>query len=208
MDSSIITVIPVVLLDAFVSVRYCMKLIRGEIAPRLATWLIFEVGVLLSLTAYLTSRDHNLAKAALNATDAVLVTMILGLVLIKQTRYGVQFTKNEWHCLIVACLAAALWFFTKTGWIGLIGFQVVMSVAYLPTLESVWQWRPGPPPEPIDKWSINILVAVLGIVPTLAGHRDYLAMIYPLRALVLCLSVVALIVRWMRKSKDELHILL
>lgn len=195
--------IPVVILDVFVSARYCTKLVRGSIAPRLATWLIFELGVLLSLVAYLSSNDHSLTKAALNTTDAVLVTVILGLILRKQTGQAFRFTKNERLCLIVACLAAILWLVTKTGWVGLVGFQVVMSVAYLPTLENVWKWRPGPPPEPIDKWSINVLIAALGILPTLTGHRDYLAMIYPLRALVLCVLVVALIARWMSKSRGE-----
>ncbi len=171
MDISKVSVIPVVLLDTFVSARYCTKLVRGEIAPRLATWLIFEVGVLMSLAAYLASPDHSLTKAALNATDAVMVTVILVLVLIKQRSRSSQFTKNERICLFVACLAAALWHFTRTGWVGLIGFQAVMSVAYLPTLESVWKWRPGPPPEPMDKWSINMLIAVIGIVPAFTGTQ-------------------------------------
>lgn len=208
MTLATIAAVPVILLDAFVSARYCMKLIRGTIAPRLATWLIFELGVLLSLGAYLASRDHSLEKAALNATDAVLVTVICTLVSIRQARQPFRFTKNERYCLMVGCVAAAVWLFTRTGWSGLIGFQVVMSVAYLPTLESVWRWKPGPPPEPLDKWSVNVIIAVLGLVPPLLGHQDYLAMIYPLRALILCLCVVALIVRWERKSKDESQMLL
>ena len=53
-----------------------------------------------------------------------------------------------------------------------------------------------------------MLIAIIGIVPAFTGHPDYLAMIYPLRALVLCVFVVALIVRWMLRSKGKLQSLL
>jgi hypothetical protein len=36
------------------------------------------------------------------------------------------------------------------------------------------------------KWSINILITLFGVLVYLTGKRDYLAMIYPLRALKLC----------------------
>ena len=162
MDVSNITVLPVVLLDTYVNARYCTKLVRRQIAPRLATWLIFEVGVLMSLAAYFASPGHSLAKAALNATDAVMVTVILLLVLVKQKGRKAQLTKNEGMCLLIACLAAALWLFTRTGWVGLKGFKVVMSVAYLPTLESVWKWRPRPPPEPWTSGAPTCLSRSLG----------------------------------------------
>ncbi len=93
---------------------------------------------------------------------------------------------------------------TRTSWIGFIGFQTVMSIAYLPTIESLWRWKPGTPPEPLDKWLINVLITVIGLIVDLSGKRDYLAMIYPLRALILCIFVVALIFRWQQKNKAAL----
>jgi hypothetical protein len=40
-------------------------LIRRETSPRIATWLIFEIGVLMSLAAYFASHDHSIVKARL-----------------------------------------------------------------------------------------------------------------------------------------------
>jgi uncharacterized membrane protein YkvI len=92
---------------------------------------------------------------------------------------------------------------TKAGWIGFIGFQLVMSVAYFPTFESLWRWKLGPSPEPMEKWGINVMIAVIGVVVDVTGRHDYLAMVYPLRALILCIVVVVLIARWEYKSKSR-----
>ena len=196
--------ITVVVLVIYVGVRYCIKLLRGEIAPRIATWLIFEVGVAMSLASYLAGKDHSLVKAALNAADCVQVTTILVALLIKGKGKRIRFTASERLSLWLSGVATAAWLLTETGWIGFVGFQAVMSVAYLPTLESLWRWRPGIAPEPMDKWSINIVIASMGLLIDVTGRHDYLAMVYPLRALVLCVLVVVLILRWNQKSRNHL----
>jgi uncharacterized membrane protein YkvI len=192
--------ITVVLLDFYVGARYCTKLIRKEISPRIATWLIFEIGVVMSLASYLAGNDRSLIKAALNAADCLQVTVIVLALVIEQWGRKVFFTRYELLSLGVSCVAAIAWTVTKTGWIGFIGFQLVMSVAYLPTVESLWRWKSGPSPEPMEKWGINVMIALIGVVVDITGQQDYLAMVYPLRALILCIVVVALIIRWKQKN--------
>jgi len=97
----------------------------------------------------------------------------------------------------------AYWMITRTGWIAFIGFQLVMCIAYLPTIESLWRWKSGPSPEPLEKWGTNRIIAMIGVVVDISGRHDYLAMVYPLRALILCLFVVLLITRWEPKTKAE-----
>lgn len=185
-------------------VLYCAKLIRNETRPRIATWLIFEIGVAMSLAAYFASRDHSIVKAALNLTDSIVVTVILALLLIGQRGGKILFTNNEQVCLVISCITIVAWAITKTAWIGFAGFQVVMTVAYIPTIESVGQWKPGPPPEPVETWSINAVAAVIGVVIDVTGSHDYLAMLYPLRAFILCMIIVVLVGRWRQKSKANL----
>ncbi len=187
------------LLDAGVGARYCAKLIRKETSPRIATWLIFEIGVFMSLVAYFASHDHSVVKAALNLTDSVVVTVILASLLIEQRGAKILLTRNEQLCLAISCITLAVWAITKTAWIGFAGFQVVMSVAYFPTIESVWHLRPGPSPEPIETWSITAVAALIGVIIDLTGRRDYVAMLYPLRAFLLCMIIVVLVARWERK---------
>jgi hypothetical protein len=191
----------VAVLDIFVGARYCTKLIVKKTRPRIATWLIFEVGVVMSLAAYFASHDHSFVKAALNVTDSVVVTVILASLLIGQRSWRILFTRNEQVCLLISCITMVVWASTKAAWIGFAGFQVVMTIAYVPTIESVWQWKPGRSPEPVETWSINALAALIGVVIDITGSHDYLAMLYPLRALILCMIIVALVVRWEQKSK-------
>ena len=84
MNLSTFAAIIVVLLDFYVGARYCTKVIRKEISPRIATWLIFEIGVVMSLASYLAGNDHSLLKAALNAADCLQVTVILITLVIAQ----------------------------------------------------------------------------------------------------------------------------
>jgi uncharacterized membrane protein YkvI len=155
--------------------RYCVKVARKE--------------------------QHSLIKAALNAADSLQVTVILITLLIEQRGRKIDFTKNELASLVISCVAAGVWMITRTGWIGFFGFQFVMCVAYLPTIESLWNWNLGPSPEPMEKWGINIVIASIGIIVDITDRHDYVAMVYPLRALVLCMIVVLLISRWQLKNK-------
>ena len=201
MTASICAAIVVALLDICVGARYCAKLIRKETSPRIATWLIFEIGVVMSLAAYFASHDHSIVKAALNLTDGIVVTAILTSLLIEQRGGRIQFTRNEQLCLVISCITMASWTITKTAWIGFVGFQVVMSVAYFPTIESVWQWKLGGSPEPVETWSITAVAALIGVVIDVTGSHDYMAMLYPLRAFILCMIIVVLVRRWEQKSK-------
>jgi hypothetical protein len=195
----------VVLLDVCVGARYCVKLIRKEAHPRVATWLIFELGVVMSLVAYFASRDHSLVKAALNLTDFVVVTGILGALFFEQRGEKISFTRNERVCLLIAGVTMIAWMITKTAWIGFVGFQVVMTVAYLPTIESMWQWKPERSPEPLETWGINAVAALIGVGIDVTGSHDYVAMLYPLRAFLLCTMIAVLVVRWERKSRTDVR---
>jgi hypothetical protein len=57
----------------------------------------------------------------------------------------------------------------------------------------------------ISSWEqgFYVIIALIGIIVDLTGRHDYLAMVYPLRALILCVVIVVLIARWERKSKVE-----
>jgi hypothetical protein len=193
----------VALLDVGVGARYCVRLIRKTSSPRIATWLIFEIGVVMSLVTYFASHDHSIVKAALNVTDAIVVTVIVASLLLQQRGAKIRFTRNEQLCLVISLITMAAWAITKTAWIGFVGFQVVMTVAYLPTIESMWQWTGGMSPEPLETWSINAVAALIGVVIDVTGNHDYVVMLYPLRAFILCMMIVGLVARWNMKGRAK-----
>jgi len=53
----------------------------------------------------------------------------------------------------------------------------------------------------VETWATNAVAALIGVVVALVDGRDYVAMLYPLRALVLCGVIVGLVVRWEGKSR-------
>jgi len=66
----------------------------------------------------------------------------------------------------------------------------------------MWQWRRDTAsPEPVETWSINAVAALIGVVIDVTGGHDYLAMLYPLRAFILCMIIVVLVRRWERKTR-------
>lgn len=194
----------VALLDVWVGARYCAQIFRRRSTPRLATWLIFEIGVVMSLVTYFASRDHSVLKAALNLTDAVVVTSVIAALLIEQRGVTIRFTRNELLCLVISLLTLVAWAITRTAWIGFVGFQVVMITAYLPTIENLWDVKRGAAPEPVEAWSVNAVAALIGVVIDATGRHDFVAMLYPLRAFLLCLMVVGLVARWRAKQKGLL----
>ena len=201
MNASIGAAGVVALLDVWVGARYCAKILRRESTPRLATWLIFEIGVVMRLVTYFASRDNSVLKAALNLTDALVVTSVIAALLIEQRGVTIRFTRNELLCLVISLITLVAWAITRTAWIGFVGFQVVMITAYLPTIEHLWDVKRGAAPEPVEAWSVNAVAALIGVVIDGTGRHDYVAMLYPLRAFLLCLMVVGLVVRWRAKQK-------
>jgi hypothetical protein len=191
----------VVVLDLLVGARYCAKIVGGRSSPRLATWLIFEIGVVMSLAAYFSSQDHSVVKAALNLTDAVVVTVVIAALWVKGRGGKIRFTTNERVCLLISVITMLAWAITKTAWVGVVGFQVVMITAYLPTIEHLWDVTRGAAPEPVETWSVNAVAALIGVGVDVTGSKDYVAMLYPLRALLLCMMVVGLVVRWRVRQK-------
>ena len=158
----------------WVGVRYCTKVIRRQINATVTTWIIFEIGVVMSLATYFTSHNHSIVKAINNTSDGFVVTAVLATLLIKGRGKKITFSDNEKLCLKIAIASLVMWALTRTSWIGFAGFQVVMIVAYFPMFENLWRWEPGNPPEPADMWSITALVSAIGVWHRRHGHAPRL----------------------------------
>ncbi len=187
-------------LTVWMSVRYCKMIRDGTAEPRLTTWIIFEIGVVMSLVAYCTSREHNLVENINNVADSVTVTAILVTLLIKHRQGGgIHFNNREWWALRVAMAAFVLWALIRVPWVGVAGFQFVMIVAYLPMLDRLWPERKKSP-EPFGNWAMSATASAIACCTALiSGNR--LAVIYPLRSALFCIFVLWLIKRIEHKSK-------
>jgi len=186
---------------AWMGIWYCVKIVREGVGT-ITTWMIFELGSIMSLITYFTGERHSIVSSITNVTDGVFITLILATLFAKRRGKAIVFSKNEKWCFKIAAAALIVWAATRTSWVGVAGFQAVMIVAYWPTFERIRRWEEAGAPEPIETWSINAVVAVMGVGIAIA-RNDYVAMLYPLRAVVLCAVVVALIARCKKRNSDR-----
>lgn len=181
---------------------YCVKIIRGKAHPAIVTWIIFEIGVTMSMATYLTSHNHSIVRNVTNAGDVFGVSAILVTLFVKRWSEKLSFSKDERLCFKVIAAAFAAWALSRDPWIANASFQVVMIVAYWPTFKKLWYWPRTSPgkesPEPFVNWTANTFAGFFGFCAALAG-RDGLAMLYPARTALFCAFVVFLIKRIEKK---------
>ncbi len=187
------------LLIVWMGIGYCLKIVRNQAHPRITTWIIFEIGVVMSLITYLSSPTHSFVRNITNTTDCVTVAGILAVLIVKRQGGKMLFLKTERWCLKIAVAVFILWSFSRSPWVGVAGFQVVMVIAYFPTFENLWHWKKDGSPEPGAIWAIETVAALLGVGIAVAGN-DYLAVLYPLRATILCVIILLLIKRLERRD--------
>lgn len=186
-------------LNVWMGARYCAKIVRGVADSRTATWIIFELGVVMSLITYLTGSKHSLLSGINNVVDAFVVTVILTTLLLTRRGEAISFLPNERLCFWIAGAALVVWVVTRTSWVGIVGFQIMMFVGYFPTIKHILQWEERGAPEPAETWTMNAIAASLGALIAIITS-DYVAMLYPLRGAAMCLTIVILIKRCERKN--------
>jgi len=182
------------LLVVWMGVQYCQKIVRGQAHPTITTWIIFELGVVMSLVTYFSAREHSVVKNVTNASDCVMVSAILITLFVKRWGEKLRFSRNEHVCLAISAVAFVAWAISRDPIIGNIGFQVVMVVAYGPLVERLWLWKKIRSPEPFSNWAASALAGFFGFCAAFAG-RDGLAMLYPARSALFCIFVLFLIKR-------------
>lgn len=186
--TAIIAALVVLLVDA----RYCWLVWRGDAAPVLATWLLFAVAVSLSFATYWASEKHSIVGNIGNAVDVVGVWAILLFVALLGKHVRLGFSPFELGCLVASGLILLLWRASKLHATSNLALQVVMTVAYFPTIAQLWGATSST--EPLAFWTAIWVSAVLTLVPAIID-RDRLACAYAGRAVVMVSVLIALMLR-------------
>jgi hypothetical protein len=175
-----------------VAVRYSWLTAHDQIHPVLATWLIFCVAVTFSLMTYWSSKQHSLISNIANVSDLVTVWMVLASILLFSKEVRLHFNAVEIACLLVSGTVLVWWRFTKQHAASNIMLQIVMTVAYLPTLFQLWYAQSNT--ESFGVWAVTWVGSCVALVPAIID-RDKLAVVYALRALLLISAIIGLMIR-------------
>ena len=183
----------IVCLLATFCLRYCWQMVAGQIAPVLATWIVFLVATQMSLFTYLRSSEKHtwlsniyIVADCLNVIIVLLVAIFLG----KKVRLGLTFF--EIGCLTGCAIIAMIWFFSRSHVLCNLMIQVMMIIAYFPLVYHLWNAPANT--EPYFPWLITMLASTLAMYEPIK-KRDLLAAVYLTRSTLSVLVVIMLMIR-------------
>lgn len=165
-----------------------MQIHRKEISPTLATWLIFLVGASLSLATYAVAAHGDFKSGILNTID-VLVALTITLAILRWGSKTVRLKPFEKKYLIAAAIIVVFWIVTKSAFTANLLLQVLMSVAFLPTIQNLITEKRNT--ESFSAWSLVFVASSLALYPALHGG-NVLAVIYAARSAAITSTVLCL----------------
>lgn len=185
------------------SVDYIRLMLRREIDPVLATWILMGVVILLSVIMWASS-PHSSWKGniVLVAATGNIGAILSVLVFVKQRdrKLFVAFTGVQKFCLAASAASVVFWTVTNDAFISYLWVQSIALFAYVATIGKLW--RAERSSEPLSTWILIFLSCVPALYPALV-HHDKFAFVYLGRAMPSTLLLIYLI--WRIKKKMRLR---
>ena len=189
-----LSIVTVIAISLFITVRYCWLVRKRKIKPSLAMWIFFTIAVGGSLLTYLLEGDYGLLENILGSTDVVQVVSI-SIVIAVYGNKSTKFTRFDKGCLVAVLVIAAFWVLTQNHIVANILIQTIMVIAYFPVVRRLWGASENT--ESFAAW-IGMLLAP---AVSLLSSKGVLAAVYSLRAIVSILVLLALMGRAEWRSK-------
>ncbi len=177
---------------------YLLGIAHGTVKPVLATWLFFTIATALSFATDFSERGiDGLLSNSYNLVDSVASILIFAVVLFRKD-IRKSFTAFEKGCVGAVLLVFAGWLLSGENVLTHLCLQLILVIAYLPTLAHLWSAKEAT--EPVTTWSLNLVAALFGMIePVMA--RDPLPIVYGIRSVLSCTAVILLVLRARRRAK-------
>ena len=186
----------VTLITIFLAVRYIWQLVRKEIKPALAMWIIFSIAVAMSLITYLKEGNYEFTDNILNSVDVVYVITVSVAIAIFGEKSS-KITRFDLGCLIVVGLIVVFWLFTQNHLVTNFMIQTILVIAYFPVVKRLFETRVNS--EPFLIWTGMLIAPVLSLL----SSKGLLATVYSVRAII-CVGTLLLFMLWIEVSgKNE-----
>lgn len=175
-----------------VTFRYSYLILKHKIVPTLTTWLLFSIASGLSLLTYFSSSNHSISGNIINVMDLVMCWSILISLIIVKKKLSLAFSRFEKVCLVLTGIILLFWLFTKEDVVANLLLQLILTIAYLPTITKLWRAKESQ--ESFGMWLAIVTASFLGFVSGLVQH-DLLGSIYAFRSFVSVAVVLVLMIR-------------
>lgn len=189
---SIFSVSFITILLAF---QYIRQLIKKEIQPALAMWVMFSVAVAMSLITYLKEGNYGFTDNILNSVDVIyVVTVSLAIAIFGEK--SSKITRFDLGCLIVVGLIVVFWLFTQNHLVTNFMIQTILVIAYFPVVKRLFETRVNT--EPFLIWFGMLIAPVLSLL----SSKGLLATVYSVRAII-CVGSLLLLMSWIEWSSRK-----
>jgi hypothetical protein len=189
------SIISVSLIMIFLTVRYIWLLVKKEIKPALAMWVMFSTAVGMSLVTYLSSGNFSFLDNILNSVDLIYVVTISVAIAFFGDKSS-KITRFDLGCLIVVLLIVIFWIFTQNHIVTNFLVQTILVIAYFPVVKRLLQTKQNT--EPFIIW-IGMLIAPF---LSLLSSQGMLATVYSVRAII-CVGLLLLIMLWVELADKK-----
>ncbi len=174
------------------TVSYIRKLVKKQIKPALAMWVMFSIAVGMSLVTYLADSDYGFSDNILNTVDVIYVVTISVAIAIWGDKSS-KITRFDMGCLIVVGLIVVFWLFTQNHLVTNFMIQTILVIAYFPVVKRLFETHENT--EPFLIW-IGMLIAP---VLSLLSSKGLLATVYSVRAII-CVGLLLILMLWIEVS--------
>jgi hypothetical protein len=195
----IFSIVSVSLITILLAVSYIKQLIKKEIQPALAMWVMFSVAVAMSLITYLKEGNYGFTDNILNSVDVIYVVTVSVAIAIFGDKSS-KITRFDLGCLVVVGLIVVFWLFTQNHIATNFMIQTILVIAYFPVVKRLFETRENT--EPFLIWTGMLIAPVLSLL----SSKGLLATVYSVRAII-CVGTLLLIMSWIEFSGKKIKYL-
>lgn len=189
------SIISVSLITILLAVRYIWQLIKKEIQPAMAMWVMFSIAVAMSLITYLKEGNYGFSDNILNSVDVIYVITVSVAIAIFGDKSS-KITRFDLGCLIVVGLIVVFWLFTQNHLVTNFMIQTILVIAYLPVVKRLFETRVNT--EPFLIWGGMLIAPVLSLL----SSKGMLATVYSVRAII-CVGTLLLLMSWIELTDKK-----
>ena len=176
------------MITVLLAVRYIWQLVRKEIQPALAMWIMFSIAVAMSLITYLKEGNYEFSDNILNSVDVIYVVTVSIAIAIFGEKSS-KITRFDLGCLVVVGLIVVFWLFTQNHLVTNFMIQTILVIAYFPVVKRLFETRVNT--EPFLIWGGMLIAPVLSLL----SSKGLLATVYSVRAII-CVGTLLLLMLW------------
>lgn len=182
----------VTLITILLATRYIWQLVRKEIKPALAMWIMFSIAVAMSLITYLKEGNYEFTDNILNSVDVIYVITVSVAIAFFGEKSS-KITRFDLGCLIVVGLIVVFWLFTQNHLVTNFMIQTILVIAYFPVVKRLFETRVNS--EPFLIWTGMLIAPVLSLL----SSKGLLATVYSVRAII-CVGSLLFLMLWIEVS--------